>query len=50
MVKLFFDSQYIKNKLIDIIDVCADKTLGPSIYDIVFDPEPYKATEAMKNQ
>ncbi|WP_327036754.1 C39 family peptidase, partial [Methanosarcina mazei] len=47
--KLFFRfSVYKENKLIDTIDVCADKTLGPSIYDIVFDPEPYKATEAMK--
>ncbi len=41
-------SVYKENKLIGTIDVCADKTLGPSIYDIVFDPEPYKVAEAMK--
>ncbi len=47
--KLFYRfSVYKENKLIGTIDVCADKTLGPSIYDIVFDPEPYKVAEAMK--
>ena len=47
--KLFYRfSVYKENKLIGTIDVCADKTLGPSIYDIVFDPEPYKTAEAMK--
>lgn len=47
--KLFYRfSVYKENKLIGTIDVCADKTLGPSIYDIVFDPEPYKVSEAMK--
>lgn len=47
--KLFYRfSVYKENKLIGTIDVCADKTLGPSIYDIVFDPEPYKAAEAIK--
>ena len=45
----FIDFQYIKQKnLIGTIDVCADKTLGPSIYDIAFDPTPFKAAEAMK--
>ncbi|WP_440946007.1 hypothetical protein ACSAZL_18290 [Methanosarcina sp. T3] len=34
--------------MIGVIDICADKTLGPSLYNIVFDPEPYKAAEAMK--
>ncbi|AKB36632.1 GTPases - Sulfate adenylate transferase subunit 1 [Methanosarcina siciliae C2J] len=34
--------------MIGVIDICADETLGPSLYDIVFDPEPYKAAEAMK--
>ncbi len=47
--KLFYRfSVYKENKLIGTIDVCADKTLGPSIYDIVFDPEPHKVAEAMK--
>jgi hypothetical protein len=47
--KLFYRfSVYKVKKLIGTIDVCADKTLGPSIYDITFDPQPYKATEAMK--
>lgn len=47
--KLFYQfSVYKAKKLIGTIDICADKTLGPSIYDIVFDPEPFKATEAMK--
>ncbi|MDI9395404.1 MAG: C39 family peptidase [Euryarchaeota archaeon] len=47
--KLFYQfSVYKENKLIGTIDVCADKMLGPSIYDIKFDPKPYKAAEAMK--
>jgi hypothetical protein len=47
--KLFYQfSAYKAKKLIGTIDVCADETLGPSINDIVFDPEPYKAAEAMK--
>jgi hypothetical protein len=47
--KLFYRfSVYKENKLIGTIDVCADKTLGPSIYDITFDPQPYKTAEAMK--
>jgi hypothetical protein len=47
--KLFYRfSVYNENKLIGTIDICADKTLGPSVYDIVFDPEPYKTAEAMK--
>jgi hypothetical protein len=47
--KLFYRfSVYKAKKLIGAIDVCADKTLGPSIYDIAFDPQPYKAAEAMK--
>jgi hypothetical protein len=47
--KLFYQfSVYKAKKLIGRIDVCADKTLGPSINDIAFDPVPYKADEAMK--
>jgi len=47
--KLFYRfSVYKTKKLIGTIDVCADKTLGPSIYDIVFDPTPFKAAEATK--
>ncbi len=47
--KLFYQfSVYKENKLTGTIDVCADKTLGPSIYDIKFDPKPYKSAEAMK--
>ena len=47
--KLFYRfSVYKAKKLIGTIDVCADKTLGPSIYDIAFDPTPFKAAEAMK--
>ena len=47
--KLFYQfSVYKEKKLTGTIDVCADKTLGPSIYDIKFDPKPYKSAEAMK--
>ncbi|MDY0385532.1 MAG: hypothetical protein RBT65_00090 [Methanolobus sp.] len=47
--KLFYQfSVYKENELIGTIDVCAEKTQGPSIYDIKFDPEPYKMDEAMK--
>lgn len=47
--KLFYRfSVYKEKKLIGTIDVCADKTLGPSINDIAFDPKPYKTVEAMK--
>ncbi|WP_243684886.1 hypothetical protein [Methanosarcina barkeri] len=47
--KLFYQfSVYKENKLTGTIDVCADKTLGPSIYDIKFDPKPYKSAEVMK--
>ncbi|AKB31093.1 GTPases - Sulfate adenylate transferase subunit 1 [Methanosarcina siciliae C2J] len=47
--KLFYQfSVYKEKKLTGVIDICADETLGPSLYDIVFDPEPYKAAEAMK--
>jgi len=47
--KLFYQfSVYKAKKLIGTIDVCADKTLGHSINDITFDPEPYKAVEAIK--
>ncbi len=47
--KLFYQfSVYKENKLIGTIDVCADKTHGPSIHDVKFDPKPYKAAEAMK--
>ena len=47
--KLFYRySVYKANKLIGTIDVCADKTLGPSLYDIAFDPTPFKEAEATK--
>jgi len=47
--KLFYQfSVYKAKKLIGTIDVCTDKTLGHSINDITFDPEPYKAVEAIK--
>jgi hypothetical protein len=47
--KLFYQfSVYKENEVIGTIDVCAEKTLGPSIYDIKFDPEPYNVDEAMK--
>ncbi|MDW5549660.1 C39 family peptidase [Methanosarcina sp.] len=47
--KLFYQFSVYKNdNLIGTIDVCANKTLGPSINDIVFDPKPYKTTEAME--
>jgi len=47
--KLFYQFSVYKNdSLIGTIDVCANKTLGPSINDIIFDPEPYKAAEAME--
>jgi len=47
--KLFYQfSVYKEKKLIGTIDICADKTLGPSIYDITLDPISYKASEAMK--
>jgi len=46
--KLFYQfSVYNEKKLIGTIDICADKTLGHSINDIAFDPEPFKAAEAM---
>jgi hypothetical protein len=47
--ELFYQfSVYKENELIGTIDVCTEKTQGPSIYDIKFDPEPYKVDEAMK--
>jgi hypothetical protein len=47
--KLFYQfSVYKEKKLIGTIDIYANKTLGNSFNDIAFDPEPYKAAEAMK--
>lgn len=47
--KLFYQfSVFNGKKLIGIIDICASKNLGYPLNDISFDPEPYKATEAMK--
>jgi hypothetical protein len=47
--KLFYQfSVYKEKKLIGTIDIYANKTLGHSFNDIAFDPEPYKAAEAMK--
>ena len=47
--KLFYQfSVYKEKKLIGTIDIYANKTLGHSINDITFDPEPYKVAEAMK--
>ncbi|MDY9925207.1 hypothetical protein [Methanosarcina sp.] len=47
--KLFYQfSVYKEKKLIGTIDIYANKTLGNSFNDITFDPEPYKAAEAMK--
>ncbi|KKH91946.1 hypothetical protein EO95_02670, partial [Methanosarcina sp. 1.H.T.1A.1] len=47
--KLFYQfSVYKENILIGRIDVCADKTLGASVNNIEFDPEPFKAAEAME--
>jgi len=47
--KLFYQfSVYKNNNLIGTIDIYANKTLGHSFNDITFDPEPYKAAEAMK--
>jgi hypothetical protein len=46
---LFYQfSVYKNNDLIGTIDIYANKTLGNSFNDIAFDPEPYKAAEAMK--
>ena len=47
--KLFYQfSVYKEKELIGTIDIYANKTLGHSFNDITFDPEPYKAAEAMK--
>jgi hypothetical protein len=47
--KLFYQfSVYKENELIGRIDVCANKSLGASVNNIVFDPEPFKAAEAME--
>lgn len=47
--KLFYQfSVYKNNNLIGTIDIYANKTLGHSFNDIAFDPEPYKAAEAVK--
>lgn len=47
--KLFYQfSVYKNNNTIGTIDIYANKTLGHSFNDIAFDPEPYKAAEAMK--
>lgn len=46
--KLFYQfSVYKDDELIGTIDVCADKTQGPSIYDVKFYPEPYNVDEVM---
>lgn len=47
--KLFYRfSVYNEKKVIGTIDIRANKTLGPAIYDIVFDPAPYELAEAAK--
>lgn len=47
--KLFYQfSVYNEKRLIGTIDIYANKTLGHSLNDITFDPEPYKTAEAMK--
>jgi len=47
--KLFYQfSVYKDSDLIGSIDIYANKMLGYSFNDIAFDPEPYKAVEAMK--
>lgn len=46
--KLFYQfSVYNSEILVGTIDICADKTLGPSIYDIAFYPQPLKTAEAV---
>ncbi len=47
--KLFYRfSIYKEKKVIGTIDICANKTLGPSVYDITFGPKPYEMSEAVK--